>query len=246
MGQKNIVYKITNILNGDFYIGITCQRFCHRKAQHIFSAFKGNSKAHIHRAMRKYGRENFEFSIIKTCETYEECGQDEFKMIQELKPHYNEAKGGLTSFGWKHKPESLKIMSEKHKGKIGYWKGKKLLPNVVEHLRNRNNQPEAKERWSSFVLLGSKSLSKKVVCLDDGNVFDSVMDAARFYDLDGSSISEVCRKNGLRKTVARLVFRYWGDHFGGKEEADEVKRLVYDSRVRCVSIARDKMAGILK
>ena len=60
----NSIYRITNIKNGKSYIGKTSQNPNDRLEQHFSSAFKNNSQFIIHQAMRKYGRESFNFEVI--------------------------------------------------------------------------------------------------------------------------------------------------------------------------------------
>ena len=55
------IYKIENKVNGKFYIGVT-------KSKYRFSSHKSNARRGrnlpLCNAMRKYGEENFEFTIF--------------------------------------------------------------------------------------------------------------------------------------------------------------------------------------
>lgn len=55
------LYKVTNILDGKLYIGVT-KNFQSRKRQHTYS-FK-QKKGLLSRAINKYGKENFVFEVI--------------------------------------------------------------------------------------------------------------------------------------------------------------------------------------
>lgn len=63
------IYKITNLINGKIYIGksIDIQR---RFRSHINESLDENKPSYhhtIHRAMRKYGSDNFSFDILEEC-----------------------------------------------------------------------------------------------------------------------------------------------------------------------------------
>ena len=60
-----IIYQITNTITNDFYIGKT-KNFKERVYSHKYIANKNKSQTYIHRAIRKYGVENFIFSMIET------------------------------------------------------------------------------------------------------------------------------------------------------------------------------------
>lgn len=61
------IYKITNQVNGKVYIGQSIN-IKHRWIQHKSDALNNRSDAPIHRAIRKYGIQNFSFEIIEECE----------------------------------------------------------------------------------------------------------------------------------------------------------------------------------
>ena len=89
------VYRITNKINNKKYIGIT-NNYKRRFKEHIL---KKTSSA-IHKAIIKYGEENFIFEIIYTGLSVEESCEKEIELIQKentLVPYgYNIAKGGIT------------------------------------------------------------------------------------------------------------------------------------------------------
>lgn len=89
------IYKITNRVNGDCYIGFTRQKNpLYRFSAHIKSSTQG-SETHLHRAMRKYVIENFSFEILKQgtdCEWGLKVEEPYF--ISMWKPEYNMTAGG--------------------------------------------------------------------------------------------------------------------------------------------------------
>lgn len=88
-----IIYQITNKLTNDFYIGKT-KNPKERFYKHKYNAINNKSQAHIYRAMRKYGVENFEFSILESVESNDYLNEREIYWIKQLKPKYNMTKGG--------------------------------------------------------------------------------------------------------------------------------------------------------
>ena len=66
-----VIYKITNQVNGMIYIGQTTQGLQNRWIHHVAEAKKDHKKggwsAYLHRAIIKYGRENFSVEVIKNC-----------------------------------------------------------------------------------------------------------------------------------------------------------------------------------
>ena len=65
--MKGVIYKVTNKINGKIYIGQTIN-FKKRQQSHILHALRYNSETLFHRAIRKYGIDNFEWKIVYTCE----------------------------------------------------------------------------------------------------------------------------------------------------------------------------------
>lgn len=86
-----IVYKIHTELSDKFYIGIT-SNLQNRIRAHKYSAKVKSTK--LYSFMRKYGFENMVFSILHEVGTREEACALEIKLIAELKPELNLARGG--------------------------------------------------------------------------------------------------------------------------------------------------------
>lgn len=89
--QLSGVYKITNILNGDFYIGSSknCRK---RFNKHYQNARIGGSDSNerFYDAIKQFGEENFSFQMVEQCEPIRELLLErEQHYIDTLKPHYN-------------------------------------------------------------------------------------------------------------------------------------------------------------
>lgn len=104
--MKGLIYKCTCNCNGKVYIGQTVQTFNERKRSHIKEAFNKQYPGytyHFHRALRKYGLENFTWEIIeivdiKKPEDLTTCLDNlEVKYIQQYDSYhngYNSTEGG--------------------------------------------------------------------------------------------------------------------------------------------------------
>lgn len=98
-----IVYKITNKKNRKSYIGKTEYSLEHRWNRHLSSARNG-SKFRFHSAIRKYGEDCWDLSVIETYQTEDENIIDEkethfIKLFEsDTKKGYNATSGGTG--GW--------------------------------------------------------------------------------------------------------------------------------------------------
>ena len=81
------IYKITNKINGKIYIGqsVDIERRWKDHRVRAFNNHKGNHQYNcpLYRAMRKYGLENFDFSILIEC-SKDELNQDEYQYIDQF------------------------------------------------------------------------------------------------------------------------------------------------------------------
>lgn len=98
---NGIIYKLTNNINGKVYIGLTTRPFNIRMNQHKYDAIH-NNKYPIHKAINKYGWENFTKEIIDNATTLEELKEKEQYWISYYGSYgttkgYNATSGGDTA-----------------------------------------------------------------------------------------------------------------------------------------------------
>ena len=89
------IYKITNTVTGDFYIGSSKNvklRWANHKCKSTWKRCKNNQ---MYIDMRKYGIDKFEFEIIAEVEP-EHLKETEQYFIETLKPIYNQ----MNAKGW--------------------------------------------------------------------------------------------------------------------------------------------------
>lgn len=189
------VYRIICNRNNKIYIGIT-SNLRSRWNKHVYDA-KHNSKCVIHRAIRKYGIDNFSLDIIKICKDKKDLLESEVFFIDYFNSHvskggYNETWGGeAPMLGRKHTILSKKLISNKLKGRKSPNKGK------TASLYTKK-------------LMGAKH-SIKVSQLDlSGNIialFNSITAASLATNIANSNISGVCRN--IKKIAGGYCWKYY-------------------------------------
>lgn len=130
-----IIYLITCLSNNKLYVGQTIRTLDRRWWGHVNDAKSEKWDYPLHRAIRKYGKENFKIEILTICSSIEELNEKEIHYIElhrSLAPNgYNLHTGGRNHTaseysrqkmskarkGKKHRPESIQKMSESQKGR---------------------------------------------------------------------------------------------------------------------------------
>lgn len=105
--MKSGIYKITNKLNGKFYIGQS-RRMSARWKKHCCPS-AANRNMPIARAIQAYGKENFKFEVLEFC-SIAELNAKEIEYIRKLNPKYNITAGGEGSNGHKVSKKSREIL----------------------------------------------------------------------------------------------------------------------------------------
>lgn len=108
-----IIYKVTNLINGKVYIGQTVKTLERRKSTHIACAKRG-SGIYLHRAIRKYGINNFKWQVICICSNIDFLNEQEQYYIvyySSFNNGYNLTTGGGGMAGFKLSEGSKKKMS---------------------------------------------------------------------------------------------------------------------------------------
>lgn len=123
------VYLVRCEVNGKGYVGKTANGIDVRRYEHEYRAKKG-SKLPFHRALCKYGFENFEWIVIFESEDESELNELEIISIKSMKTKapngYNLTDGGEGMVGLKRTDEHRAKLSKALKGRISANKGKKF------------------------------------------------------------------------------------------------------------------------
>jgi group I intron endonuclease len=92
------VYKLTNMINGKYYVGQTRVGLPLRMRRHKQDSLASPPKMVISKAIRKYGWDNFSVDLLETCETQDRLNEAEAKWIAHFDATgsngYNSLSGG--------------------------------------------------------------------------------------------------------------------------------------------------------
>ena len=91
--QAGFIYVVTNVRNGDQYVGLTTKTVAHRWSEHKTSANIGK-RTYLYSAIRKYGPDAFVVKEFVSVLDGAMLGDIERQVIQELCPKYNQTNGG--------------------------------------------------------------------------------------------------------------------------------------------------------
>lgn len=159
------VYKIVNNINGKIYIGQTISSVKSRFNSHYNTKSKTSL---IHLAMKKYGKENFSYSIVDVAFSKQDLDLLEIKHIKEYKSNfvlYNILGGGQYD----------KEFTKEARQKISL--GLKGKPKSKEHVEKVRNANKGKKR--SFIQIEQHRkrmcslLGRKIVAVDlNGNILE--------------------------------------------------------------------------
>lgn len=138
---KYCIYKVTNNINGKSYVGQTKNLF-ERLNDHIYSEYHGALL--LHRAIQKYGVENFTVTIVVQTDDKSELDNFEIDCIKKfvaLSPlGYNLTEGGSrppSYKGKKHSSETLTRLSELNSGENNGFYGKIHTAETKKLMRER-------------------------------------------------------------------------------------------------------------
>ena len=235
------IYKITNKVDGKIYIG---QTICGFKKRYGNNLQKNTTNIHLKNAINKYGIEPFEIiEIFDSSDSIDELNELEKYWIEffggiNSGKIYNFTSGGLNAklsdefkeklriikTGTKLSEETKKKMSiaqkeknakmteEERKVYGAHKKGTKtsddIKRKISETKKNAVNKKEIQEK-----IIAKKN--KKVICLTNGKIFNSLKEAGEFYGFSSSMISTCCKVKrefaGRDENGIFLKWRYYED-----------------------------------
>jgi len=227
------IYKITNRINGKSYIGQS-NNIDRRFREHTNK--KSELNLSIKRAVKKYGKENFDLEILETIDIPNRDKLNELEMyyISLHKPEYNRTFGGSGQMGmfasdktkellrksgkeqWNNKTdeEKNKILKNFKKTEIGH----KVSIETREKLRLANIGKKATEETKNKMrqsmlnkklngyVRDNKKWYKRVVIIETNMEFESVKECAYYIGVIPASVSGVV--TGRYKTCKGYHIKY--------------------------------------
>lgn len=220
------VYKHTSP-SGKVYIGITARPVARRWRGG--SAYRNNP--HFYAAIKKYGWGAFSHEILATALTKDAACEMEVALIAQHSSTdpakgYNRSKGGdKTMYGYHHTEATRKKISQALTGK------RKGVPHTEEHTKHisgalRGHETSEATRAKLRDVLGDRFQTERarakqkantpkgakhhkatrVLCVETGETFDTIAQAAQKYELSRSSVSACCR--GYQRTAGNKTWQY--------------------------------------
>lgn len=142
-----IIYLIRNKINGKSYVGQTIRSVKQRWAEHVKSAQRSVSRCGLQAAIRKYGHDKFDVSILQECSSLDELSDAERSWVAKLdtyKNGYNLTTGGDQRPGFNRSTKTRKLISDKIR--LKYATDHTYKEHVVAAMYGRKQSPEMIEK----------------------------------------------------------------------------------------------------
>lgn len=178
------VYLITNLVNNKRYVGITHNSIEHRFHEHVQKSRTKRGVWILHRAIRKYGVDNFKIELLEDNISKQDIADKEnyyINLYDTLNTGYNMTEGGAGISGYKFTKEqglarAKKIITPERNAKISKaLKGKclskehkkKLSESMKDYHKTHDNSFKGKQHTQiTKDIIGSKNTKHKVLMLD--------------------------------------------------------------------------------
>lgn len=216
------IYKLTNKINGKCYIGQSVD-IKKRLENHMClngAKYPGQVAYNypLYRAMRKYGRENFESEVLENCEV-EDLAERELHYIKK----YNSVKNGYNQTYLTTNPlldpeimeKAIKNMTANHRTvehrekqrKIakGLWEDETYRENVIRGIKKSGHliSESSKENWRKNRAQMSKAI-KESLNTDEVRKHRSEVQKERLKDKDYKEFINGVLEKGRKKHLKRL------------------------------------------
>jgi group I intron endonuclease len=210
-----IIYKITNTINGKFYIGQTTRNIKLRWYEHCHGSGCGIKLRH---AINKYGKNAFIIEIVQNCSSLDELNKAEQTWIKDLNAidsGYNLESGGKNKVPCletrqkmsrshkiaQNKPERLEQISKTMRS---LWQNEEYK---ASQSKSRKGIPKSLE-WKKKAVARTKKLAIDQLDLNGNTIktFDSAVDVKRALGFPTSNIIACCK--GRIKTAYSYMWKY--------------------------------------
>lgn len=256
------VYQIRNIENGKLYIG-SSKRIGARKRQH-FSDLKcqRHPNRYLQRAYNKYGKDKFIFEVIEFCSEEDRISEEQYWVNRMQTFHsnkkgynisevvdipqacvgsanikskktihvntgkiYSSARIGAAETGQSYSAVRNCCLKKRHMKSGDVWRFVEDYEKLTE---------EEKEQ-----LMKKKEWSKRVICLENKKVFESIGAAANFFNLNKRNISSCCLRE--RNSINGVHFLFVDDYESRSKQEIEMLLRQQDGRKPVIDILNGKI-----
>lgn len=197
------VYILENKINKKKYIGASKKLPCQRRGQHFYS--KGHKNPEIKKDLEQYGKNNFQYTVIKEFENIEDMYLYEKEMIERentLYPNgYNLKTGGVKDV--KYSEESKRRQSLAQMGEKNHLYGKKL---TIEHREKIKKAHLGISPCKQAILNSANIRSKKIINVETNEIYQSQYNASIALKISPSAL---CRYLKGRLVNNKYPVRYY-------------------------------------
>lgn len=183
MEVYGIVYLIIDGTNDKEYVGQTTQTLEERFKEHCWC-----KTSNIGRAIRKRGADMFVKVILKVCYSQDELNYWERHFIKSRGTRwplgYNNSEGG--EGGWERTPESIAKMSRK-----GQKPSDETRIELSLNSAGKLGRPLTEEEKAHLSEVAPNK--RRVICVETGEVYDSVSAAARCHNVTVQTLYHACK-----------------------------------------------------
>jgi len=177
--RKGIIYCATNLTNSKTYVGQTIHDLSVRKKEHESSA-KRKDGFLFHRAINKYGKENFKWEILYEGVCLNRAEQFFICLLKSADSlsGYNLTKGGNYSCVWSVESDEQKI---EHRRKIS----------ETKHIRNSSKGSKNPMFGKGYKIVGGKNgRARKTMCIETKEIFPCLLDLANRLSINGNPVTK--------------------------------------------------------
>ena len=193
--NKSGIYKITNTINNEFYIGSAVNLY-NRCSSHFSRLIKNKHHSRIlQNSFNKNGPNSFRFEIIELCNIENLIYREQF-YLDTFKPKYNICKIAGSPLGRKQTEETKRKLSLMRKGQKRS-KEANLKCSITHKERGHKPTKECRDKLI-------KACRKKVIDTKTGEIFISLKEAADYLGMCNKQLSN--KLLGKRKNNTNLKY----------------------------------------
>jgi group I intron endonuclease len=200
------VYEARNLINNKLYIGITGRPLAVRKRRHFHASASGRG-AIFGAAIRRYGKDNFNFRPLLVCPDLSYANYAERALIALYKPEYNLTAGGDGVLGFKLSDEAKKKIGETHKG-CKHWLGRKHKEETKAKMSAARTAYWASKEHSRKKYQRKEGPRRGRVIVCKGIIYENLSYAAKANGISRDRLHSVMRRKKNPGLIDGLKFNF--------------------------------------